>query len=132
MVRPSPFAVPACPVAMSRMIAAPRKRRVDDGVAVHALWPILIVLGFDVVECRSHTLPRLGQVLPGEIRFAQAPLVPVVFGTPVLFERSILEAHRTIRSEERRVGKECVSTCRSRWSPYHYKKKRNHKNHSRQ
>src|SRR3546814_2431494 len=25
----------------------------------------------------------------------------------------------TPRSEERRVGKECVSTCRSRWSPYH-------------
>src|SRR3546814_8914821 len=25
----------------------------------------------------------------------------------------------TTRSEERRVGKECVSTCRSRWSPYH-------------
>src|SRR3546814_15133496 len=28
----------------------------------------------------------------------------------------------TARSEERRVGKECVSTCSSRWSPYHYKK----------
>src|SRR3546814_5179054 len=33
-------------------------------------------------------------------------------------------AHRvdrkpSARSEERRVGKECVSTCRSRWSPYH-------------
>src|SRR3546814_11764763 len=26
---------------------------------------------------------------------------------------------RIARSEERRVGKECVSTCRSRWSPYH-------------
>src|SRR3546814_14010256 len=26
------------------------------------------------------------------------------------------------RSEERRVGKECVRTCRSRWSPYHYTK----------
>src|SRR3546814_15157682 len=26
-----------------------------------------------------------------------------------------------MRSDERRVGKECVSTCRSRWSPYHYK-----------
>src|SRR3546814_10089691 len=26
---------------------------------------------------------------------------------------------RRERSEERRVGKECVSTCRSRWSPYH-------------
>src|SRR3546814_14477409 len=28
-----------------------------------------------------------------------------------------------LRSEERRVGKACVSTCRSRWSPYDYKKK---------
>src|SRR3546814_20268995 len=27
------------------------------------------------------------------------------------------------RSEERRVGKECVSTCRFRWTPYHSKKK---------
>src|SRR3546814_1321441 len=26
---------------------------------------------------------------------------------------------KNLRSEERRVGKECVSTCRSRWSPYH-------------
>src|SRR3546814_15090272 len=29
-----------------------------------------------------------------------------------------------LRSEERRVGKECVSTCRSRWSPDHKKKKK--------
>src|SRR3546814_13251031 len=29
----------------------------------------------------------------------------------------------TTRSEERRVGKACVSTCRSRWSPDYYKKK---------
>src|SRR3546814_13733123 len=35
---------------------------------------------------------------------------------------------RRSRSEERRVGKECVSTCRSRWSPYHYKKKHTHYN----
>src|SRR3546814_13731369 len=28
-----------------------------------------------------------------------------------------------LRSEARRVGNECVSTCRSRWSPYHSKKK---------
>src|SRR3546814_1863609 len=37
--------------------------------------------------------------------------LPYVFGT----------AGKTpkLRSEERRVGKECVSTCRSRWSPYH-------------
>src|SRR3546814_19167092 len=31
------------------------------------------------------------------------------------------------RSEERRVGKECVSPCRYRWSPYHEKKNRNNK-----
>src|SRR3546814_12944364 len=29
------------------------------------------------------------------------------------------ESMHFARSEERRVGKECVSTCRSRWSPYH-------------
>src|SRR3546814_4906469 len=34
----------------------------------------------------------------------------VEYRPPALFGR---------RSEERRVGKECVSTCRSRWSPYH-------------
>src|SRR3546814_17128153 len=39
-------------------------------------------------------------------------------------------AEKTVidRSEERRVGKECVSTCRSRWSTYHYNKKSKHKN----
>src|SRR3546814_11270629 len=29
-----------------------------------------------------------------------------------------------MRSEERRIGKECVSTCRYRWAPYHHKKNR--------
>src|SRR3546814_16478740 len=31
------------------------------------------------------------------------------------------------RSEERRVGKKCVSTCKSRWSPFHYKHKKTQK-----
>src|SRR3546814_13029305 len=35
----------------------------------------------------------------------------------VQFDR--VRAGQILRSEERRVGKECVSTCRSRWSPYH-------------
>src|SRR3546814_16214164 len=35
-----------------------------------------------------------------------------------------IHARVFIRSEERRVGKEGVSTCRSRWSPYHEKKKK--------
>src|SRR3546814_16876145 len=33
--------------------------------------------------------------------------------------RYVYALQRQERSEERRVGKECVSTCRSRWSPYH-------------
>src|SRR3546814_16143289 len=37
-----------------------------------------------------------------------------------LFAKSLGKTDRgELRSEERRVGKECVSTCRSRWSPYH-------------
>src|SRR3546814_18080656 len=34
-------------------------------------------------------------------------------------KQSQVATNGLIRSEERRVGKECVSTCRSRWSPYH-------------
>src|SRR3546814_1818637 len=42
-------------------------------------------------------------------RAAYTPPLGAVFSSPL--DRN--------RSEERRVGKECVSTCRSRWSPYH-------------
>src|SRR3546814_7334359 len=36
-------------------------------------------------------------------------------------QTSTIASHlpKAVRSAERRVGKECVSTCRSRWSPYH-------------
>src|SRR3546814_5731965 len=40
-------------------------------------------------------------------------------GWPVHRELDQLGARAPGRSAERRVGKECVSTCRSRWSPYH-------------
>src|SRR3546814_1284491 len=36
-----------------------------------------------------------------------------------LVRGAVERLRRERRSEERRVGKECVSTCRSRWSPYH-------------
>src|SRR3546814_16840616 len=39
-----------------------------------------------------------------------------------LFAPRCVHAQAGLRSEERRVGKECVNTCRSRWSPYHSKK----------
>src|SRR3546814_18846933 len=41
------------------------------------------------------------------------------FGSSVITPTDRLFVRNNVRSEERRVGKECVSTCRSRWSPYH-------------
>src|SRR3546814_11337664 len=57
---------------------------------------------------RDNTLNRFGPV-----REVEKSLV-----LEVAFD-SIHSSKRHKRSEERRVGKECVSTCRSRWSPYH-------------
>src|SRR3546814_19208144 len=45
---------------------------------------------------------------------------------------STMACHMSGRSEARRVGKECVSTCRSRWSPYHYNKNNNQQTCSKQ
>src|SRR3546814_14298887 len=51
---------------------------------------------------------------------------PDVVGERLPIERTPFRIGPPVeRSAERRVGKECVSTCRSRWSPYHSKKKNN-------
>src|SRR5881296_4446002 len=58
------------------------------------------------------------------------PILPVSAETSTRIRRR-LHGIRSIparaRSEERRVGKECTATCRSRWSPYHEKKKKKEK-----
>src|SRR3546814_19193718 len=69
--------------------------------------------GTDIISCFVGCNP-IGPVWRGEIQrrcLGMAVEVLNDHGRPVRGERS----------EERRVGKECVSTCRSRWSPYHYK-----------
>src|SRR3546814_7235075 len=65
--------------------------------------------------CSSDLVPRDGKTLV---------LVNGAYGQRIAQILEVLgRACRVIdkgdRSEERRVGKECVSTCRSRWSPYH-------------
>src|SRR3546814_9108371 len=45
--------------------------------------------------------------------------VSMMFFASAVLEGATKEAARQIRSEERRVGKECVSPCSSRWSRYH-------------
>src|SRR3546814_4905489 len=46
-------------------------------------------------------------------------LIPVEVILDLFRIRCLQQSKLEQRSEERRVGKECVSTCRSRWSPYH-------------
>src|SRR3546814_15902352 len=78
---------------------------------VPAQWRMVAVVAPDVAgvadrrACqRAHRAGRDG--VDADLRLAEV-------------DREIAHA----RSEERRVGKECVSKCRSRWSPYHLKKK---------
>src|SRR3546814_1215906 len=52
---------------------------------------------------------RLATFAAGRASFRAPPLKVSAIGTFIALTRS----------EERRVGKECVSTCSSRWSPYH-------------
>src|SRR3546814_11339175 len=77
---------------------------------------------------------RVGQpvrtMVPGR-RYLRLPLSPVRPGgitRPAAAISHFNAVRDAARSEERRVGKECVSTCRSRWSPYHKKKKKTKNN----
>src|SRR3546814_2244133 len=54
----------------------------------------------------------------GAFLFAAGMAVPFA-ANATAFALGALLVSRVARSEERRVGTECVSTCRSRWSPYH-------------
>src|SRR3546814_5267835 len=62
-------------------------------------------------------VPQLRQILPGERE--QRRTVGAIERELPAFGGLDDIARAIDRSEERRVGKECVSTCRSRWSPYH-------------
>src|SRR3546814_13903162 len=54
-----------------------------------------------------------------ELRNGMRPEIIRAGDRIVMLSRTEYGVMRMSRSEERRVGKECVSTCRSRWSPYH-------------
>src|SRR3546814_14693611 len=59
------------------------------------------------------------QVGPHSLSPHPAAEVGVVVATAPYVANDRHHLGRAVRSEERRVVKECVSTCRSRWSPYH-------------
>src|SRR3546814_9039431 len=68
--------------------------------------------------------PARAMTRNGSSMLTRAPLYLATEGDYSPKDRREIASHRRCgkpkgRSEERRVGKECVSTCRSRWSPYH-------------
>src|SRR3546814_4217169 len=77
-----------------------------DGISI-----VVLTMGvlLPTVEAAGINLIWFGIFLVLVIEMAQVT-------PPVGFNLFVLSG---MRSEERRVGKECVSTCRSRWSPYH-------------
>src|SRR3546814_17867620 len=70
-------------------------------------------------------------ILPGinVASFGSALIAALVLGLLNTLVKPLLLL-LTLRSEERRVGKECVSTCGSRWWPFHTKKKDKKMNHT--
>src|SRR3546814_13986688 len=87
-------------------------RGVRTGGSASARWP-----------GRAHDCP-VHEIPPRQPRFRRGwtPWAPQD-SVPHTAVRRDVDARTNPKSEERRVGKECVSTCRSRWSPDHYKKK---------
>src|SRR3546814_17600861 len=79
-------------------------------VSIYAARPGVIIgkKGADIEKLRQ----QLSKLTPSEVK-----LNIVEIRKPKIDAK--LVAQGVARSEERRVGKECVSTCRSRWSPYH-------------
>src|SRR3546814_20300145 len=82
----------------------------ETGVAA-ALWCARHGAHLRVLDTRAE---------PGGLSALQSKLgaahVDFRLGLDVFTDDALQDVHT--RSEERRVGKECVSTCRSRWSPY--------------
>src|SRR3546814_14617499 len=85
---------------------------------LYALSVLVVFLALAALY-ESWTIP-ISVLLAVPLGVLGAVLAAMVRGLPndVFFQVGILTTVG-VRSEERRVGKECVSTCRSRWSPYH-------------
>ena len=82
------------------------KRRLQEAKASHTME--------DEEEASKDASDFVGMMLAAATSKTCATTLAYPHGT----RRTIL-THAKTRSEERRVGKECLRLCRSRWSPYH-------------
>src|SRR3546814_13254806 len=69
---------------------------------------------------------RIFEYLPCKLHMKLIVIDDIVYIGTANFDMRSLFITLELRSEERRVGKECVSTCRARWSSYTKKKKNTH------
>ena len=72
--------------------------------------------GCPIVLLPHQALPPF---LDGLLLTGGGDIDPLLFGEEPLCQSGEINPLRDARSEERRVGKECNLSCRSRWSPYH-------------
>src|SRR3546814_4452897 len=83
------------------------------------------VCSSDLLRAHARAQPSIAMILRPEVALrtsaGTSPPTPAMHDISATPRRSSWTASQLViwRSEERRVGKECVSTCRSRWSPYH-------------
>src|SRR3546814_11291075 len=90
-----------------------------DGGAEQGITMARNLAAYGKVEFRPEVLANVAQCNLGTQVLGADLAMPAVVGPTGL--------NGLFRSEERRVGTECVSTCRSRWSPYHSQKTNNTK-----
>ena len=74
---------------------------------------------FDMVLTAGQELPNLSRDVPSDADFIWRATVANVQTGAYSIQFKDSQGYEFSRSEERRVGKECTSWCRSRWSPYH-------------
>ena len=99
-----------------------RAPRAADGHAdLNGIWQAMNTANWDIQDHAA----RQGPVVALGASFSVPGGAGVVEGNELPYQpwaakkKQENAADWLIRSEERRVGKECVSLCRSRWSPYH-------------
>src|SRR3546814_17232070 len=85
------------------------------GARPHGILALLVIEGLGLTLVGA----LLGFVLLSALSVAAGPLIEARLGLAIPATLPTATKFALLRSEERRVGKECVSTCRSRWSQYH-------------
>ena len=111
---------------------------------VDSLYAVMQKAGLEVASMTLEPIAALNAAIPADLRLLNLALVDIGAGTSdiavcrdgsvvgytmatvagdeiteALMRACLVDFPTAERSEERRVGKECLRLCRSRWSPYH-------------